>query len=225
MSTRFAAAAAAFCLLFAGASPAEAASLAVGVTQHVTFNDSKVSGGHARIMVEWRDAINGAPAGAKLRIVQWNWEPPSSTANQILTEVTDAVIAAHRRGVDVMVAYKGGNETSESNRLKTALGTGFVTCNGASGVTNGACVSNRSGGSAHNKLLAVSATGTRRYVVMVSSANVANSQLSTYNDNVVTAGDKVYYDQMMNYFDDVMNKRKDNNYAAGEGHFLSPGSC
>ncbi len=200
-----------------GAPPAaaETPALAAGVTQHVTFNDPRSDTGKYRILKELNRAISEAPGGAKVRIVTWRWSYAPST---------DVAIDAVRRGVDLRIALNAASlEYSETQRLKNALGSRVVLCRPTSG-SGGGCISDRDGGTAHNKIMTLSATGTRKNVVMVTSHNVSTGQTRTYNDNVVTAGDADYYGKMTTYLEHSLAQLKNNDYRAEKGRFSSPGS-
>ena len=199
------------------ATPAQAGALATGVTQTVTFNDPRGdTAAKQRIIRAMNKAVAEAPAGAQVRIVTWRWNYAPST---------DTAIAALRRGVDIKVALNSASyEYSETRRLKSALGSRVVLCRPSTGDSGGGCISDRKGGTAHNKIMTLSQTGSRRHVVMVTAHNVSAGQTYTYNDLVTTAGDRGYYLQMRDYLEDSLAQRKDNDYRAGEGRFSSPGS-
>jgi hypothetical protein len=64
----------------------------------------------------------------------------------------------------------------------------------------------------HSKFYAFSQTGTKTDVVAVTSTNMTESQLTQYNDMVITSGDAATYDGYVRYFDDLFNMRRDNDY-------------
>lgn len=198
--------------------------LGPGVSQTVVFNDStRGDGSHDNVINQWRRIIDEAHPGTSLTAIMWKMD---------LEDVARRLAHAHHRGVFVEVAYKGGNETRWSNWLANELNRNtrdrsrFVTCNnrGYSSQSNGACISGRQGGSAHNKMLLAERTGNRSHVVLVSSAHPDFNQLVHYNDALVTSGDKYCFDKFYAYSRDVLAKRKDNNNAVRRGHFICQAS-
>ncbi len=138
------------------------------------FNNPQ--GGHAatwRIIDHVEDAIRHTPAGARILISSYLMDQASSV---------NALIAARARGVRVQVVLDGdqGN-TVESRRLGVILNAD----NGLPGSPNrwgrdksflvfctGSCRGDRTIPNNHTKFYMFSRTGTARYVVMVSSANL-----------------------------------------------------
>jgi hypothetical protein len=198
-----------------------APALAAGVTQRAVLNDPPAHGGRDyAIHAEWVRLIDGAPAGAVLDMSTYAINYP---------KVTDALIRAKNRGVQVRFVYNGRQTVEgESARLRTALGRGFVHCDqlhpsGAYRMES--CVGTRSNGFVHTKLLLVSQSGTLRNVVNVSSSNPTYGQAKQWNDAVTTAGDPELYAQFRRVFDDMAAQRKNDDYAtSANGHLASAAS-
>ncbi len=207
------------------AAPASAApTLGSGVTQHVTFNDPHNKLGYnTAIIAEWERALKEAPAGSKVRIVTWRWNPPAPPDLP-----TELAIDALKRGVDIRIAIAGHSwEFTQTLRLAkemNAIRPGSVVKCSSTEFDNAACLSKSPGGTAHNNLGTFSYTGGKRNVVMVTAHNISGGQIGTYNDNLVTAGDLGYYDQMTRYLEDVLAKRRDSAYRQNKGTFSSPGA-
>ena len=203
------------------------------VTHRVVLNDPPAKGGRDyAIQEDWVKLINGAPGvdaegrgGAKLAM---------SAYSISYERVTDALIAAHRRGVDVRFVYNGRQTVEvEAERLRAVLGPSFVHCDtlhpsGAYRMES--CIGTRDGGFAHSKILLITesvtvADGHLKNVVNISSSNPTYAQSGQYNDSITTAGDPGLYDSFLRVFNDMAAQNKDDNYGATPaGHFTSAAS-
>jgi phosphatidylserine/phosphatidylglycerophosphate/cardiolipin synthase-like enzyme len=134
------------------APPAQAA----GLTSRAYFNDPDAAGQN-NIRYLFHERFEGAPAGATVRVDMWNISD---------SYVTDAMSAAHRRGVNVRVIMARVNCNSD---LVDALGTdtsrrSWIMC--VAGSSRGP------GGTMHQKSLTFTSTGGSDYVTIVGSANM-----------------------------------------------------
>jgi phosphatidylserine/phosphatidylglycerophosphate/cardiolipin synthase-like enzyme len=199
--------------------------LAAGVTHEVVFNDP----GAPENAPEYRDyalhdrivqLINGTPAGETIR----------GTIYSISTKsVADALVAAHKRGVNVYLAFGGqvNMTTGQPLRLKSTLGSRAVHCDThtSTGGHIHACISKRSGSTMHSKMMLFSKTGTTSNVVAVTGTNWSGAQSAQYNDMLITSGDRAHYDGYVRYFGDLFAMRKNNNYtASANGTVDAPGA-
>lgn len=192
-------------------SAAAAPALATGVTQRAIFTDPRAAGGKDhRIIDEWIRLFDAAPAGATADF----------TAYQLNTaKFTDAVIRAHKRGVKVRFLYNGDRDVEpEARRLRAAIGSSFLRCSGG-------CISARSSGYLHSKIFLLSASGSSRNVVVLSSQNPSNGLAGWYNDAVITTGDAELFARYRNVVNDMWAQNKNNDYGAtSEGRFAARAS-
>ena len=157
--------------------------------------------------------INATPEGEKITFTlrDYNRQP-----------ISDALIAAHARGVEIDGVIDGG----ERNRtivkdLQLALGADhFVIC-GSPTFTFNSCIANSLVPSLqHNKFLTFSKlSDERKDIVLQTSKNFFGpSQLSYYNDMVEIAGDGQLHDAYSEYvFDLKAQQRSDNHYFPTDG--------
>lgn len=189
-----------------------ATTLPPGVTEEAVLQDPTTSSSlqdmtlHNRVL----QMVQETPPGASIHfpLFSLSWEP-----------FTDAVIAARDRGVAVYVVGNGkfpSGTMPEMDRLREALGPDhYRRCYTAPTETTEAfrgCIPARPNSFMHAKFFAFSQTGSLSNVVAVTSTNMTNSQLTQYNDMIITSGDQVVYDGYRRYFDDMWNLRRDNDY-------------
>jgi phosphatidylserine/phosphatidylglycerophosphate/cardiolipin synthase-like enzyme len=150
-------------------------------------------------------AIKAAPAGATIHLVMYTF----ATA-----WVGRAILAAHRRGVNVRVIIDDHENYRWTKRLQAALGTDqhrrsyVVRCHLA-------CASDvtyprrRSAGTirsyVHAKWLIIDRSGTDRDVVMIPSENLTPAAAEQSNDLMVLRGDQAVYSFLRERFD-IMRK-------------------
>jgi phosphatidylserine/phosphatidylglycerophosphate/cardiolipin synthase-like enzyme len=172
-------------------------------TTSPSFTDMRI---HDRVL----QMVNETPAGATIRfpLFSLTWRA-----------FTDAVIAAKERGVNVYVAGNGKiiePDQTEYNRLREALGSAnFHRCYTAPTDETEAfrgCLPARPNSFMHSKFYTFSQTGTKTNVVAVTSTNMTYSQMTQYNDMIITSGDAATYDGYVRYFDDLFDMRRDNDY-------------
>lgn len=115
--------------------------------------------------------------------------------------VTDALVAAHARGVDVRVVLDGGSDTGagvEAPRLIAGLGADRVHLCDAPGT---ACVGS---GIMHDKISLFSELDDgSRDVVVQASHNFTNNQLHLHNNAVIIAGDAALFAAYLETWDDL----------------------
>lgn len=165
-------------------------------------------------------AINAAPRGATIHLVMYT----------LATEPAgEALLAAHRRGVNVRVIIDDHENYRWTKRLQQALGTDqrkrsyVVRCHLA-------CASDisyprrRSKGTirpyVHAKWLLVDRSGKDRFVVMVPSENLTPAAIEQSNDMLIVRGDPDVYDFLRTRFD-IMRKDAGPAYGSVEAGSIS----
>jgi hypothetical protein len=167
----------------------------------VLFNRPADAGNKAakyRIRNHTDATIRSVPRGGTIRVVQYAINFRSSA---------DALIAAHRRGVNVRVLVDDRHNYNAHRRLKRALGTKtsnrsyFYVCK------NGCRIG--AGGALHSKFLTFTSAGSKRDIVMVSSANLTGPGATWgWNDNVTWSGNRAWYLSFVNVFSQMVLDRK-----------------
>lgn len=163
------------------------------------------------VMNRVKDAINNAPAGSVVRIAAFSITLP---------QMTDAMINAHNRGVNVRVVTDDhlydkedpdyAAKTAQTERLKVALGTS-ITKTSYIKICHLGCMSNNEYASMHAKLYMFSTTGKSKQVTMIGSANMSGTHLTAWNNMFTTVGDVTVYDTMRLYFDRMATEPDDQN--------------
>jgi phosphatidylserine/phosphatidylglycerophosphate/cardiolipin synthase-like enzyme len=196
----------------APSSASAATTLPAGVTEEAVMQDPTTSPDFTDMTLHNRilQMVNETPPGATIRFSLFSVTWPA---------FTDAVIAAQARGVKVLVAGNGKDvepDSTEYDRLRAALGSdNFHRCYAPPTSKTEAfrgCIPARPNSFMHSKFYTFSQTGTQTDVVAVTSANMTWSQLSQYNDMIITSGDQSMYDGYVRYFNDLFNMRRNNNY-------------
>lgn len=142
--------------------------------------------------------IAATPKGATIRVAQWAINFSTSA---------DALIAAHRRGVNVKIVIDDKHNYLAHRRLRKALGTNrdarsFIY------VCDSGCRIKR-GGAMHSKFLAFSTTGGKQYVSMMSTANLTGPGATWgWNDNNTWVGKKKLYDGFVRIFDQMKRDKR-----------------
>ncbi|WP_262386749.1 phospholipase D-like domain-containing protein [Streptomyces sp. TRM49041] len=186
--------------------PAAAEPEAAPVTTTATFNDpAGDTAAQSRIRDHIVDLVGRAPAGSTISVAMYTF-----TENP----VTDALAAAHARGVRVHVVLDHTSTTmtgGEYSRLAAALGTDrtqrswVYACPAGRGCVGSRKLPNDSDGAInHNKFLLFSSTGGADKVVVQTSANLTNVQRTGQFNNAVTIVDSGLYDNYLGYFDDLL---------------------
>lgn len=156
------------------------------------------------------NSVNSVPAGSIIRFVAYSfsWQP-----------MADALIAAHKRGVQVRLLVDShhyellspGTDTPQLKALRSALGTDrskpsyIRTCKYG-------CMSN-STSYIHSKLYLFSRAGDAKHVSMISSANPAETGISrSWNNTYTVANNKAIYDANVDNFNDMLPDKTNTNY-------------
>ncbi len=177
----------------AAAAPAEAA-----ISYRTLFQDPGTSRTPDLSLDNRAIALTGAtPEGEDLRFAfrDFNSQP-----------IAAALIAAHRRGVDVRGVIDGGErDQMPVQDLVREIGADRVTVCGERFVFNSCIASTDPPSLMHNKFMTFSGLDDGRGpVVLQTSKNfLAPSQLTYYNDMVEIAGDVPLYDAYVAYFADL----------------------
>ncbi len=153
----------------------------------VFYSTSGRSGSERDLTLENKaiELIQRTPRGSTIRIAIYNF-----TRNR----VADAIIDAHRRGVDIRVI--AGQDASAVRYLQSNLPKDrVILCQG------GGCLGSKIN---HNKFMVISPW--RRgieYIVMQSSANFTAVQLTQENDMVVIYDDEELHEAYFSYWKDM----------------------
>lgn len=216
--------AAALCLAAALLPAGAAAADVTGppVVNAPVFNDPVADSGtpgtpsaqQSAVMDQLIRLIRAARAGGEIRFVMFEF-----TEGQRSTEVADALIAAHGRGVKVKVILNGSDKNAPvAARLRSALGGSesaasyVVSCPAGRG-----CIARNYLHSKFATFSGIEAGGvTHDKVVFVTSSNLTDWYLyNSYND-AYTFTDATVYDGYHRYFDDLRTGR---NRAPDPGYF------
>lgn len=153
-------------------------------------------------------AIDAAPRGSTIRIVQYAMNFSSSTQK---------LIRAHRRGVNVRILVDDRHNYRQHRQLRAVLGTNrskrsFIY------VCKKGC-SSRTGGALHSKFLTFSKTGASKNVVMFSSANLTGPGATWgFNDNFTWRDNKDVYSDFIKVFARMKeDKQKRRSFYVGHG--------
>lgn len=211
--------------LIAGTTPSAGADTTADVQTTATFNDPAGDvTAQSRVRDHIMDLIGRAPAGSSIDVVMYTF-----TENP----VTDALGAAHDRGVNVKVILDHTSVTmtgGEYSRLVTRLGSDrsqrswVYACPAGRGCIGTRQLPNDSDGAInHNKFFLFSSTGGASKVVVQTSANMTNTQRTDLFNNAVTLVDSGLYDIYQAYFADLL---KYGTSASGLSHYyLTPTSA
>ncbi len=188
-------------------SPTKAGTPTAATSTRIQFSDpwSTRSAAQLRLHLTQVAAIKAAPAGATIHLVMYTFA--TAWAGR-------ALLAAHRRGVNVRVIIDDHENYRWTKRLQAVLGTNqhrrsyVVRCHLA-------CASDvtyprrRSAGTirsyVHAKWLIIDRSGTDRDVVMIPSENLTPAALEQSNDMMVLRGDHAVYSFLRARFD-IMRK-------------------
>jgi phosphatidylserine/phosphatidylglycerophosphate/cardiolipin synthase-like enzyme len=150
-----------------------------------------------RIIKHLVDTINSTPKYSVIRIAAYSNDRP---------DVVDALIAAHRRGVDVQMVLNDNWTSGATNRLVKVVGRdtnrrSFIA------ICQGSC---RGGaGNQHMKFYLFSKAGKAKDVVMVGSANTTGYGARTqWNDMYTATGQPELRDLYTKIFEQLVRDRK-----------------
>lgn len=127
--------------------------------------------------------IKGVPKGGTITLSMFNMTYPGSAS---------ALIAAHRRGVNVRVLINYESGGKQYKALVKALGTN---------TKNRSWVKHRAGKiRMHSKFLLASESNGKKLVVWTASGNMTKRGVGQANDALITTGDKALYDFLNDQF-------------------------
>lgn len=188
-------------------SPTKAGTPSAATSTRIQFSDPWSTRESARLRLHLTQvaAIKAAPSGATIHLVMYTFA--TAWAGR-------ALLAAHRRGVNVRVIIDDHENYRWTKRLQAALGTDqrrrsyVVRCHLA-------CASDmtyprrRSAGTirsyVHSKWLIIDRSGTHSDVVMIPSENLTPAAIEQSNDMMVLRGDHAVYSFLRARFD-IMRK-------------------
>lgn len=159
------------------------------------------------IITQLNRAINAAPPRSTIHMAMYLLNV-SSTA--------DALIAAHRRRVNVRVLIDDGERRADITRVRRVLGTRKVPVNRPGSFvatcSRGCMSANKS--TQHAKFYLFSKSGNSSYVSLISSANpYRGNSLISWNNQHTIVGDLTVYRSLIRYFYDMLPDRSRANYA------------
>lgn len=142
-------------------------------------------------------AINHARRGGTIRVATWALNHQAST---------DALVKAHRRGVNVrVIVRKSGAHTAQVKRLTRVLGRDLRRrsymrfCNSSCRWNNGAM---------HSKFVTITQSGQSRNVVIVSSGNIYTGTAERgFNDVYTVVGRPRLFDTFTAVFEQMVRDR------------------
>ena len=161
------------------------------------FNDPHRSVGHFTIENKVLDTIRHTPGGETIRIAIYSLDR---------MPVARALVAAHRRGVQVQMLLNDHQDTRAMKTIRAEIGTdrsrnSFIrkcrrSCRGAANDFN----------NLHSKYYSFSRAGRSRDVLAVGSANMTlNADIHQWNDLYFTSGDHELFRQFVSLFNDMTN--------------------
>lgn len=154
------------------------------------------------IIYQLNRAINAAPRGSDVRMAMYLFNVKSTA---------DAVIAAHRRGVNMKLLIDDGERRSDITRVRRVLGTNrsarsyVATCSHS-------CHSRKTS-TMHAKFYLFSTSGKSRNVALISSANpYRGNSLISWNNQHTLVNNRPIYGALYNYFNDMLKDRTTADY-------------
>lgn len=161
------------------------------------FNDPHLAKGHFQIERRVIKTINNTPKGSSIRIAIYSFDR---------LPVAHALVAAHRRGVQVQMLLNDHWETPAMKVVRAEIGKNrskgsFIykckqSCRGAANEFN----------NLHTKFYLFSQAGKSEDVVAVGSANMTrNAAIHQWNDLYFTSGDHEMFRQFVALFKDMAN--------------------
>lgn len=142
-----------------------------------------------RLLTQLIRAVDHSPPGAIIRMAVFSFADPATA---------DALIAAHRRGVQVRLIVSGNHEYPAMVRVRKVLGSDpdarsfTVYCSSS-------C--RGSAGQMHAKYFSFGRTGAARWVTMVGSVNVTrNNAENQWSDLYTVADDRGYFRAYLRWF-------------------------
>lgn len=145
-----------------------------------------------RLLTQLIRAVDHTPSGSIIRMAVFSFADP---------QTADALIAAHRRGVEVRLIVSGNHEYPAMVRLRKALGS-----NPAARSFTVFCSSSCRGtaGQMHAKYFSFGRTGDSRWVTTVGSVNVTrNNAENQWSDLYTVADDQDYFRAYLRWFNQL----------------------
>ncbi|MEQ4306049.1 phospholipase D-like domain-containing protein [Plantactinospora sp. B6F1] len=176
------------------------------VSSGAIFNNPTVASQQYAIVEHLQGLIQGAAVGSTIRVAIYHFS---------LTRVSDDLIAAHDRGVNVRVVVDSQSRDYPAvTNLIGALGTSRANPSWVTVCTTGrACIGNLNTPIMHNKFFLFSDTSGSTNVLVQSSANLTSGNAERYWNNAVTlVGNTAVYNSYVNYHSDLAAKVKNNDY-------------
>jgi hypothetical protein len=172
-------------------------------TDTVTFNHPRGSKRQKYALInQLNRAIDATPRGGYIRMAMYLLD---------ISSVTNKLLAAWRRGVNVQVLIDDGIKNKHVKKLKRTLGknkraSSFVSVCDHSCMSQGTSV-------IHAKFYLFSVAGQSRYVSLVSSGNpYSGNTTKSWNNTHTITRNRTIYDSLSKYFTDMLPDKNDRNY-------------
>lgn len=187
----------------AAAAPAPAAAAAASAApggnrftppNGVLLSDPTIPGRKRVILDRIIAAVNATKRGEYVRTAVWNYDD---------RRTTDALLAAHRRGVHVQVVVADSVRNANWNRTTAALNANRKDRSFATRCRGGC----RSRSILHAKFVLISKVGRAEKVSMVGSFNLTRPAGYRQWNDLVTTSDKRFYDQLVTTFREYAQDR------------------
>jgi phosphatidylserine/phosphatidylglycerophosphate/cardiolipin synthase-like enzyme len=150
-----------------------------------------------RLLTKLRNTIDATPKSATIRIAAYSNDRK---------DITDALIRAHRRGVDVRVLLNDNWTSYQTRRLRRVVG-GDRSARSFLHVCDRACRGGR--GNLHSKFYLFSRAGKARHVVMFGSVNLTGYGAKTqWNDLYTTKNRRAMHNFLAEVFGEMARDRK-----------------
>jgi phosphatidylserine/phosphatidylglycerophosphate/cardiolipin synthase-like enzyme len=174
-----------------------------GPSNGTTFNDAN-GASRWRNLTKVLEAIRHAPRGSSIRMITWSY---------FYSRGTDALIAAHKRGVSVrlVMAKSKSQESHDFHRLKKAL-AGYGNSKRPYALRSGAkacqATCRGSNGTMHAKMFLFSQTGPARDVIMWGSPNFTRASATLQWNDLFTMRDRpILYNYGLKTFEEMWQDR------------------
>jgi phosphatidylserine/phosphatidylglycerophosphate/cardiolipin synthase-like enzyme len=155
------------------------------------------------VMNQVKDAVDSVPGNSYIRfaVYSFSWNPMAS-----------ALIAAHKRGVNVRLLVDSHTETTEIKTLRSELKKSTQYGNKSYLKTcKYSCMSNKPS-FIHSHLYLFSRAGSATRVSMISSANPAGTGITESWNNTYTVDDSTLYNANVDNFNDMLPDKTNTNY-------------
>jgi hypothetical protein len=155
------------------------------------------------VMNQVKDSVDSVPGGSYIRfaVYSFSWNPMAT-----------ALIAAHKRGVNVRLLVDSHTETPEIRTLRSGLKKSTPYGNKSYLKTcKYSCMSNKPS-FIHSHLYLFSRVGNATQVSMISSANPAGTGITESWNNTYTVDDSTLYAANVDNFNDMLPDKTNTNY-------------